>query len=109
MPGTQNPKTPQTPAQAQAQLVKIEELPQAEFKTWRLYSDAGEPLPLYVRYMGGTWWALVPLRELQGVALGGAQAIIVTAETPQEAASALWRLLNALGVEIECPALAGPA
>ena len=105
MAQTQNPK-----AQAQAQtpeLVKIEELPQVEFKTWRLYSDAG-PLPLYVRYMGGTWWALVPLREL-GVALDGAQAIIVTAETPQEAASALWRLLNALGVEIECPALAGPA
>ena len=109
MPGTQNPT--QTPAQTQAQLVKIEELPQIEFKTWRLYSDVGEPLPLYVRCMGGTWWALVPLREL-GVALGHgaqAQAIIVTAETPQEAASALWRLLNALGVEIECPALAGPA
>jgi len=109
MAQTQNPK-----AQAQAQtpeLVKIEELPQVEFKTWRLYSADGKALPLYVRCMGGgTWWALVPLREL-GVALGGAQAqaIIVTAESAAAAANALWRLLNALGVEIECPALAGPA
>ena len=108
MPGTQNPKTPQTPAQAQAQLVKIEELPQAEFKTWRLYSDAGEPLPLYVRYMGGTWWALVPLRELQGVALGGAQAIIVTAESAAAAADALWRVLERLGVHTPYPVFAGP-
>jgi len=107
MPGTQNPKTPQTPAQAQAQLVKIEELPQIEFKTWRLYSADGKALPLYIRCMGGVWWALTPLREL-GVALDGAQAIIVTAETPQEAASALWRLVARLGIEIECPALAGP-
>ena len=108
MAQTQNPK-----AKAQAQtpeLVKIEELPQVEFKTWRLYSNAGKPLPLYIRCMGsGTWWALVPLRELTGVALDGAQAVIVTAETPQEAADALWRLLARLGIEIERPALVGPA
>ena len=105
MPGTQNPK-----AQAQAQtpeLVKIEELPQVEFKTWRLYSSDGKALPLYVRYMGGTWWALVPLREL-GVALDGAQAIIVTAESAAAAADAMWRLLDRLGVHTPHPALAGP-
>ena len=102
MPGTQNPT--QTP-----ELVKIEELPAIEFRTWRLYSDVREPLPLYVRYMGGTWWAIAPVRELGGACVGhGAQAIIVTAETPQEAANALWRLVTRLGVHTPYPVFAGP-
>jgi hypothetical protein len=106
MPGTQNPKTPQTP-----ELVKIEELPAIEFRTWRLYSDVREPLPLYVRYMGGTWWAIAPVRELPGAVLDGAQAqaIIVTAESAAAAADALWRVLEKLGVRVPHPVFAGPA
>ena len=48
------------------------------------------------------------MRELDAV-LDGTQAIIVTAESPAAAADALARLLARLGIEIERPALAGPA
>ena len=91
-------------------LVRISELrpPEgAQARVWRLYSESGKPLPLYV-YRLGYWWAGTEPGSL-GLRLGGAVAIAVAADTPQEAADALWRLLDALGIEIEYPVLAGPA
>ena len=91
-------------------LVRLAELkpPEGAQSVWRLYSESEKPLPLYIHRLGGYWWAATVPGEAR-LRLGGAAAIAVAAETPQEAADAVWRLLDALGIEIEYPALAGPA
>jgi hypothetical protein len=91
-----------------ASLVRIGELPKTELRTWRLYAVNGAPLPLYLRYMGGTWWAIAPAREVR-LGLPGARSIIVTADSPREAADALWELLDRLGTCVAYPELAGLA
>jgi hypothetical protein len=101
MPETQTPE----PQAQSARLVKLEDLPRIELKTYRLHAANGEPLPLYVRYVGGTWWAIAPAREV-GLRLPGAQSVIVTADTPREAAGALWELLDRMGICIAYPELA---
>ena len=89
-------------------LVRLAELkPEGAQSVWRLYSESGKPLPLCMYYRQ-YWWAATVPGEAR-LRLGGAAAIAVAADTPQEAADALWRLLDALGIEIEYPALAGPA
>jgi hypothetical protein len=93
-------------SQAQIRLVRLEELPRVELRTYRLHASSGAPLPAHLRYVGGVWWAIAPLRELPGVKLPGAQSVIVTAETPRDAASALWELLDRIGVCIAYPELA---
>jgi hypothetical protein len=105
LPGGARPRGPATEPGA---LVRLEDLPGIEFKTWRLHASNGAPLPLYLRYVGGTWWAVAPAREAR-LGLPGAQSIIVAAETPREAASALWELLDRMGVYTAYPELAGPA
>jgi hypothetical protein len=58
--------------------------------------------------VGGVWWAFISaegLKEL-GARLPGAQSVIVTADTPRDAASALWELLDRLGVCVAYPELA---
>jgi hypothetical protein len=94
-------------AQAPTQLVRIEEIPAVELRTWRLHASNGAPLPMYLRYMGGTWWAIAPARET-GITLPGAHSVIVTADTPREAAAALWELLDRLGICVAYQELAGP-
>jgi len=99
--------------QAQTNLVRIDELQKVELKTYRLYSSNGHPLPLFVRYMGGAWWAMAPARGVHAVRLPGplaaARSVMVTADSPREAATALWELLDRIGVCIPYPELAGPA
>jgi len=92
-------------------LVRLAELKPPEgahARVWRLYSEGRKPLPLYIYRLEGYWWATTVPGEVR-LRLGGATAIAVAAETPQEAADALWRLLDALGIEIEYPVLAGLA
>jgi hypothetical protein len=102
MPETQTPK----PQAQSVPLIRLEDVPKLELRNYRLHASNGAPLPLYLRYMGGVWWAIAPLRELPGVKLSGAQSIIVTADSPREAAGALWELLDRLGACIAYPELA---
>jgi hypothetical protein len=86
-----------------ARLAKIEDLPRVELRTYRLYDAAGRPLPVYLRYVGGAWWAFIGAEGLRELGLDGATSIIVTAWTPREAADALYKLLLRLGVRVERP------
>jgi hypothetical protein len=92
-------------------LLRLEDLQGLELKTWRLYSEGGRPLPIYLRYLGGVWQAYIPAEELRahGAGLDGALSVQVTAWTAGEAAAALWSLLTRLGLKIERPERAAPA